>query len=79
LRAEIQSFDSYRLPLLNLANKHTLIFRDQEDDQQAAVKIDLQLTLQHTLNDVYYRVTLIEADLATSFLLEEKFRNAAYD
>jgi hypothetical protein len=52
------------LPLLTLTNKHRLVINDQDRDvnRQAAVKIDLNLTLAHALNDTYYMATLIEAD-----------------
>lgn len=75
LKAEIQTFDNYRLPLLTLTNKHRLVINDQDRDvnRQAAVKIDLNLTLAHSINDTYYIATLIEADQATSSALEEEF------
>jgi hypothetical protein len=66
------------LPLLTLASKHRFVFSDQEirDDRQAAVKIDLNITSAHTLNDTDYQATLIEADQATSILLEDRFEAA---
>ena len=76
--AEIQSFDGYRLPLLNLVGKHRLVFNDivDSDKNQAVVVIDLNLTCAHTLNNTGYQLTVIEARQNLSDILEDQIANA---
>ena len=71
---DVQTLDSFRLPLLTLVNKYRFVFSDlafENQLDQAAIKFDLEITPQHTFANTTYELFIIEAIEETGTSLED--------